>query len=273
VTQFPSFDAMAAYHTQSSLNDDMIMPRILDEIAASGNISEARLPLRLIQGSLISLRFPELVQELARQLQHFEEIPNYDPQQDELSSGLDATDPQMLRVVVHILIILQVVGASSEEGTKYHKAAESVISGYVTTLGECDRFELVPLYASRLSPENATAVVGKVLVHFTGDDAKREELIRQMYQYGVDAEACLKKTMDITLEQTESCYATSILERGMVFNGFGGEPQPEDRQLIGGLEWLMLAGAPLRRELIHSVCEVYKRFLRQLTPPPPAPDR
>jgi len=263
VTQFPSFDAIA-YHTRSSLSDT-IMSRILDEIASNNNIREARLPLRTVQGSLISLRFPELVQELARQLQLFKEIPDYDPQKDELSVGLDATDPRTLRVIVHILMVLQALGAGSEEGTAYHLAAERVISGYVSTLGECDKFELVPLYASRLSPEKAIAVVGKTLVHFRGDGVKREELIRRMHQHGVDVDGCLKKTMEISLKLSEPRYSTSIVDGGKIFNGFTGELQPEDQQLINGLEWLMLGSVSLRSELVHRACDVYERFLRKLT--------
>ncbi|KAI5855637.1 107-domain-containing protein [Tricharina praecox] len=260
VTRFPSFDAIA-YHTRGSLSDETIMPRILDEIAANSNVKEAKLPLRSIQGSLISLRFPALIQELARQLRQFEEVPDYDPQKDDIPIAVDATDPRTLRVAVHILMVLQALNAGSEEGTAYHVAAERVISGYVSTLGECDKFELVPLYASRLSPEKAIAIVGKTLVHFKGDGAKREELIQQMHHHGIDVDGCLKKTMEISLQLSEPHYSTSIVDGAKSFNGFTGELRPEDQQLISGLEWLMLGSVSLQSELVRGACDVYKRFL------------
>jgi nuclear pore complex protein Nup107 len=262
VSQFPCFDAIA-YHSRAGVQQEQIMTRILDEISFNENVQDSRLPLRTIQGSLISLRFPELVRELDRQLKLFIEVPDYDPAEEpELSLGLDATDARLLRVVVHVLMVLQALGSGGDEGSEFHAAGESVIAGYISTLGEFDKFELMPLYASRLSPEKAIIVVGKTLVNFEGDDVKREELVRAMHLHGIDVDGCLKETMELSLKLSETQYALSVVDGGLIFKGFTGELEPEDKQLIRGLEWLMLGSDALRGELIQRTCEVYKRFLR-----------
>jgi nuclear pore complex protein Nup107 len=239
------------------------MTRIVDEITFNDNVEDSKLPIRTIQGALISFRFPELVQELHRQLQLFAENPEYDPSEEpELSRGLDATDARTLRVVVHQLMVLQALGSGGEKETEYHTAGETVMAAYITTLGEFDKYELMPMYAARLSPEKAIAVMGKALVNFEGDVARREGLVRAMVVHGLDVDGCLKYTMELSLKVSEPQYTKSVIEGGLVFKGFAGEIEPEDRQLIRGLEWLMLGSNAIRGELICRACEVYKRFLR-----------
>lgn len=264
VSKFPSFDAVAYHSRQTDDSDDSVIPRIVDEIASNDRVPDSKLPLRTVQGSLISLRFHDLVKELDRQLRLFETVPDYDPDMDEQSSGLDATEPRLLRVIVHVLMILQALNAGFLPGSPYHSAAENVIAGYISTLGEFDTFELVPLYASCLSQGMVIKVVGKSLAAFQGDELKREELIRSMRLYGIDVDSCLKQAMKQSLMMTEPQYATSMIGgKGFVFKGLKGDLHPEDRQLIRGLEWLMLGSDSLRGELVRRGCEVYKRFLRR----------
>lgn len=264
VSKFPSFDAVAYHSRQTDEPEDSVIPRIVDEIASNDRVPDSKLPLRTVQGSLISLRFHDLVMELDRQLRLFETVPDYDPEMDEQSSGLDATEPRLLRVIVHVLMVLQALNAGFSPGSPYHSAAENVIAGYISTLGEFDTFELVPLYASRLSKEMVIKVMGKSLAAFQGDELKREELIRSMHLYGIDVDSCLSQAMEQSLKMTEPQYATSMIGgKGFVFKGFKGDLRPEDRQLIRGLEWLMLGSDSLRGELVRRGCEAYKRFLRK----------
>ncbi|KAA8894089.1 nuclear pore protein 84/107 [Sphaerosporella brunnea] len=261
VSQFPYFDAIA-YHSRAGVKHNHIMTRIVDEISFHESVQDSMVPLRTIQGSLISLRFPQVVEELARQLQVFADYPEYDPAVDpELSRGLDATDARTLRVAVHILVILQALGSGGEPGSQFHSAGETLIAGYISTLGEFNKFELIPLYASRLSPEKAIATVGKVLVKFEGDDNDRAELINAMRLHDINVDGCLKETMELTLKLTDPKYETSVVDSGLVFKGFTGELQQEDLQLIRGLEWLLLGSEALQGDRIRMACEVYKRFL------------
>lgn len=268
VASFPFFDSIA-YHTRGRtlLDDKTVIPRIIDEISANRHIPDAGLPLRAIQGSLISSRFHDLVVELDRQLRLFEEVgPDYDCRADERSRGLDALEPRLLRVVVHMIMVLQSLDANFQVGASYHSAAENVIAGYISTLGEFGKYDLVPIYASRLSPEKAIAVVGKSLAFFHGDDSQRDALIESMDRHEIDVDGCLKTAMRQSLDMTSHEYVPSaIIEHGLIFKGFTDEIRDEDRQLIRGLEWLMLGSEALREEIVQKGCEVYKRFLRKFS--------
>lgn len=224
------------------------------------------MPLRIIQGALISLRFHELVQELDRQLKHFKDDPDYDPVLEEGTFGLDVTEHRTLRVVVHIILVLQSLNAGFTELEPHFEAAESLIAGYIDFLSLAGKSELIPLYAGRLSPAKAVEVMGKILVHVK--DESRLELLKLMKMHHIDVEGCLKKTMEIVLEATEDVYEK---HRKGVFrltglkgeSGLNGELREEDEMLIRGLEWLLLGGDELKSEVIKKGVVVYKRFLRE----------
>jgi nuclear pore complex protein Nup107 len=209
----------------------------------------------------MSLRFHELVEELNRQLQRFSEDPEYDPGSEDGYIGLEITDYRMLRVVVHILLILQSLNAGFTPGTPHHEAAEGLIAAYIEFLGEINKHELIPLYAGRLSPKKAIDVMGGLLRKITSD-AKRMELLKLMKLHNIDYVGCLKKGMENSLDLTSDTYEKE--RRGVVsLSTAVGEIQEEDEVLIQGLEWLVLGGRELRAEVVKNCTVVYKRLLRE----------
>lgn len=268
VSAFPTFDT-TAYHSLSggTIKDDpRIMPRIIDSLQAAPHLKpESRWPLRIIQGAFISQRFAELVKVLDRQLQNLKLDPDYEPIVDDETLGLDVCDCRMLRIVVHAILVLQALDAGFAPDTQYHEAAENVIAGYFDVLGSMGSYELVPLYASKLSSEKAVEVIGKLLIQVEGED-KRKELLKLMHLHEVDVFGCLRHTMALSLEMSVDCYqVTSTHERGILAKGFRGPLAEEDRQLISSLEWLVLGGDELRVDVITKGMEVYRRFLRKRT--------
>lgn len=271
VTKFPIFNSTAFHSKMDTLEDDTILERIINSLAAADVLkNESRMPLRIIQGSLISSRFNELVEELDRQIKRLHEDPEYDPVLEEDSSGLDAADHNTLRVVVHMLLVIQSLNGGFTANTPYLEPAENIIAAYIDFLSECGKSELIPLYAGRLSPEKAIKVMGEVLIKIR-DDSQRLELLRLMRMHGIDVEGCLVRTMEISLEMTEDLYERerkgAVRLSTLKGEGLKGELSDEDDMLVRGLEWLVLGGDELKSEVIGKGVVVYKRFLSEYSLP------
>ncbi|KAI5780531.1 nuclear pore protein 84/107 [Geopyxis carbonaria] len=262
VLSFSTFDTVA-YHSRAPTiwEDGTIMPRIIDSISAIPHLEESKLPLRVIQGSFISNRFKGLVEELNEQLSIYQKTPDFSPMEDE-GRTLDVCDCRLLRFVVHVILIMQAMEKGFTENEPQHAAAENIIGAYIQLLVEAGEFELLPLYASRLSPGKAIETMGNALVNLNGE-SRREEVLRLMQMHKIDVEGCLRKTMDITLEMTESVYEDAKLKsgQGVLVNPFNGENEEEDNLLVSSLEWLLLGGPTLHGELVRLGVECYKRFL------------
>ncbi|CUS06982.1 unnamed protein product [Tuber aestivum] len=258
---FPAFDSTAFHSRTGSLaEDDTVLSRIIDTLASLDHIqAESRVPLRVIQGSLMSLRFHELVDELYRQLLTFRDNPDYDPLGEEGSIGVDVTDCRTLRIVVHILLVLQLLNAGFTEDTPYHTQAEFLIAAYIEFLAEAGKLKLIPLYAGRLSPQKAIDVMG-VILNKIREEPLRLELLELMRTHNIDYVGCLKKGMEIALGLTKSHYEN---ERRHVatLSVTADEILEEDNLLIQGLEWLVLGGDELKAESVKCATVVYKRLL------------
>ncbi|PWW77004.1 hypothetical protein C7212DRAFT_357432 [Tuber magnatum] len=258
---FPAFDSTAFHSRVGSLaEDDAVLSRIIDSLATLDYIrAESRVPLRVIQGSLMSLRFHELVDELYRQLLTFRDNPDYDPLGEEDSIGVDVTDCRTLRIVVHILLVLQLLNAGFTEDTPYHTQAEFLIAAYIEFLAEAGKLKSIPLYAGRLSPQKAIDVMG-VILNKIREEPLRLELLELMRTHNIDYVGCLKKGMEIALGLTKSHYEN---ERRHVatLSVTAGEILEEDNLLIQGLEWLVLGGDELKAESVKCATVIYKRLL------------
>ncbi|RPA96950.1 nuclear pore protein 84/107 [Choiromyces venosus 120613-1] len=258
---FPAFDSTAFHSRVGSLaEDDAVLSRIIDSLATLDYVkAESRVPLRVIQGSLMSLRFHELVDELYRQLLTFRDNPDYDPLHEEGSIGVDVTDCRTLRIVVHILLVLQLLNAGFTEDTPFHTQAEFLIAAYIEFLAEAGKLKLIPLYAGRLSPQKAIDVMG-VILNKIREEPLRLELLELMRTHNIDYVGCLKKGMEIAFDLTKNHYEN---ERRHVatLSVTAGEILEEDNLLIQGLEWLVLGGEELKAESVGCATVIYKRLL------------
>ncbi|KAG0133595.1 hypothetical protein HOY82DRAFT_556132 [Tuber indicum] len=260
-TIFPAFDSTAFHSRVGSLaEDETVLSRIIDSLASLDHIkAESRVPLRVIQGSLMSLRFHELVDELYRQLLAFRDLPGYDPLHEEDSIGVDVTDCRTLRIVVHILLVLQLLNAGFTEDTPFHVQAEGLIAAYIEFLAEAGKVKLIPLYAGQLSPQKAIDAMGAILNKIR-EEPLRLELLELMRAHNIDYVGCLKKGMEIALGLTKNHYES---ERRHVatLSVTAGEILEEDNLLIQGLEWLVLGGDELKAESVKCATVIYKRLL------------
>jgi nuclear pore complex protein Nup107 len=261
--KFPIFNSTGFHSKGSSLSDDdTILPRIIDSLAAAKVLQpESGQALRVIQGALISNRIEGLVEELHRQFKLIKEDPKAD-----ISNSIykiEVTDTQALRVIVHIILILQYFKSAFTEDSPHLEHAESLIAAYIQFLLSIGKTELIPLYAGRLTSDKAIEVMGSILMNVK--DETRLELLKLMRMHNIDVEGCLKKTMDLCLEETEERHTKNSrcmirLEGLKGDTGLHNDIEEEDELLIRGLEWLMLGGDALKSEVIKKGVVVYKRF-------------
>ncbi|KAH8150944.1 uncharacterized protein LAJ45_05127 [Morchella importuna] len=260
---FPIFNSTVFHSKSSSLSDDStILPRIIDSLAAAEVLQpESGQALRIIQGALISDRIEDLVGELHRQIKLLKE-----DRKANISDGIyriEVTNSQTLRVVVHIILVLQYLKSAFTDDSPQLEQAESLIAAYIEFLFSEGKTKLIPLYAGRLTSDKAIEVMGGILMNVK--DETRLELLKLMRMYNIDVEGCLKKTMDLCLEVTEERHTKN--SRCMIrLEGLKGDTglhnpiEEEDELLIRGLEWLMLGGDALKSEVVKKGVVVYKRF-------------
>ncbi|TGZ76887.1 nuclear pore protein 84/107 [Ascodesmis nigricans] len=260
VLNFPHFDSVA-FHTKglSDSENESIMNRIIDTISAMKDVEDARFPLRVVQGSLVSSRFPKIVEELSSQILAFQD-PDYEPDEEELEAkGLDASDNRLLRTAVHMLLVLKSMNAGFLDGHDLD-IAEDVITGYIQFLGSTGRHDLVPLYAAKLTSDRAVKEVGSVL-YGLHDVSIRSEILDLMYQHCLDVDGCLMEAMNKAFELNKTSYNEIVEGRNLLQNGLSGEVYVEDADMINALEWLAMGGEALRDDIVRQACEVYKMFL------------
>ncbi|KAK6353824.1 Nucleoporin nup84 [Orbilia blumenaviensis] len=217
--------------------------------------------LRAVQGAIISNRIPKLVKIFAFQLKEFRRDPAYEPEKD-TNTPVDCTDWKLLRIVTHLIILLQHLGQWPENGPDADSAQE-VIAGYIRMLAAAEKYGIIPLYASRLSRDRCVEVMGEVLMHVT-DESTRDDIIRSFQSYELDTQATLKRTMENAFIQTEVFYKhdelpIQILSEFSLSWQDRRKVQPEDEKLIRTAEW-MLHVDEMKEDLINAGVMIFKRF-------------
>ncbi|KAF3939550.1 hypothetical protein ABW19_dt0210403 [Dactylella cylindrospora] len=248
------------------LGSNNVVARIVDSLSKPDDhrfvAAHAALgAMRAVQGSIISDRIPKLVGVFADQLREFRVNPAYEPEKD-TNTPVDCTDWKVLRVVAHIIIILQHLGQWPEIGPDA-EAAQEVIAGYIRMLAAAGKYNVIPLYAARLSHARCVEVMGEVLLHVDGD-TMRDDMIRSFNNYGLDIVSTLRRTMDNAFVQTAESYNHDELpiqvlsEFSLAWNA-RKKVEPEDEHLIKTAEWMLLVDG-MKTDLIKAGVMMFKRF-------------
>ncbi|KAK6529291.1 Nucleoporin nup84 [Arthrobotrys megalospora] len=249
----------------TTLGTHNVVAKIVDSLSRPNDFRFAASPqntaLRAVQGAIISNRIPKLVGIFASQLREFRRNPGYEPEKD-TNTPVDCTDWKLLRIVTHLIIILQHLGQWPESGPDAD-AAQEVIAGYIRMLAAAEKYGIIPLYAARLSRDRCVEVMGEVLMHVTHEQT-REDIIRSFRSYGLDTQATLKRAMENAFIQTEVFYKheelpIQILSEFSLSWQDRRKVQPEDEKLIRTAEW-MLHVDEMREDLIHAGVMMFKRF-------------
>jgi nuclear pore complex protein Nup107 len=168
------------------------------------------LPMKLIQGALISRSIEELVHmvgiALADMLQNDERAGSLmvhpdsaekdrgpKPVEGQQSIAAEkyyqalATDPHAFRILVHMFIALREgMGMLSTQDVSQWFAMDNVIAAYIEFLRISKRIQLIPLYAAQLDEERAYHCLARVLPDIKNSE-EQQRCIALLGEYRVDA--------------------------------------------------------------------------------------
>jgi nuclear pore complex protein Nup107 len=162
-----------------------------------------------------------------------------------------ALNPRTLRIANHMAIFLRVISGETLDGDA-RDAEENVAVAYIQTLRAAGKRDLIPLYASRLTPARATITMGRVLQDVT-DHKEQQEILRLLEQYKLDNVQIINEQLRFMLERNIGepietplkmleYNTTPITYPGQcIANGFYPvEPQDEDDAVVRSLRWFVI---------------------------------
>ncbi|KAL8781929.1 MAG: hypothetical protein Q9203_000543 [Teloschistes exilis] len=250
---------------------------------------EAKDPFLLLQGSLIGKSFQNFVRSHGLELAHLQErtrTATKQPPREHEATSIDyeralvkPDDYQIIRVIAHILLIYQVLGFQVQSSEQDY-GSETFIDSYIDFLSKAGKQQLLPLYASRLSPQRAASCLGRQLPLIL-DHGERQTMMRLMKQYEIDVPGVLNNQLQIIIsERNSEAFPNqdghgfpnlSILDKqsekqqsGMqtIRDGFIGKVITDDQtDLINGFQWYLLLDGYWEQTLATGAL-LYKYFLK-----------
>lgn len=194
---------------------------------------------------------------------------------------MTASDADSVRIVAHLQLALQAIGAVPSKATVTTPAdaeililIENNIASYIGYLQLEKKWSLISLYAAHLSPNRCSSVLGATLIDIT-DDKEREQQVRLMRKCGVDVPeaifAIAVGATDPALGQLQSGSFT--VEAGRITEkppkgqthvrpGFmSDDPTNEEDKAILGVEWYRWVDADNWGKACFSISTLYKLWL------------
>ena len=220
---------------------------------------EARSPMKMLQGSLIGKRFEEFANKhglrLAQAANAHEEskimrVTDADVLATSVTADITLNDHNFLRILTHMIFVFQDL---ETDMTKTY-GQENIIVAYIDYLGKAGKQQLLPLYASRLSPRRAIECMARQLPFIT-DANDRYTIMALMKEYKMDVVTILYTQLMMIILDTPPDFDNTrgfphprFLERSSGQNGirpikkdFIGYLASQDEQdLIHGMEWYLL---------------------------------
>lgn len=249
---------------------------------------QASMLTKMLQGSLISKAFDEFIVQQGARLgrsanakQKSKSIAEPTGQaihalEDNITAPITLHDHDMLRVVTHIFFIFQDLGVKILDADRLY-AAENIVAAYIEFLGKAGKQQLLPLYASRLSPTRATDCMARQLP-IIRDYGERRIVMSLMQQSGIDVPDVLMKQLTLIIEDApqrprgSAAFAPlEILEPvennigrvRPIKQGFVGKSiSNDDQDLINGFQWYLLLEGNWELTMNMGVI-IYKHFLRK----------
>lgn len=278
-----NFSMTGGFRTQSG-NQLIEKMKRLKPLAA-----EARNPMKRLQGSLIAKTFDSFVLRhgfgLLRmknrgkvKINSTNETTRADVEESK-EPLVKPDDYQLIRIITHITLIFQNLGRSWREG-KYRSATDIFVGAYIDFLGKAGKQQLLPLYASRMSPDTAVLSLCRQLPRVV-EHGERRTIMGLMKQYEIDVPRVLNAQLamvmdDIGVREERSMEdpnypPLTILtpsdeehngEMRSMRDGFMGNTiTDEQHDLINAFEWYLLLDGYWEKTLATGAV-VYKCFLK-----------
>lgn len=249
---------------------------------------EAQEPIKMLQGSIIARTLDDFVFKhgvrLAISANAEGKSKILAPMDERVLEGsvtapLSMADHDVLRLITHVILIYQEVGYAFGKGDRFY-AMETIIVAYIDYLSKAGKQQLLPLYASRLSPERSIACLGRQLPSIL-DRGERQTFLRLMVQEGIDVPAVLSTQLITIITDTPALESSSkefpklrILEdtskdvsipRQIRADFIGDEMTDDQEDLVHGFEWYLLLDGHWRETMLVGIV-VYKHLLRECYP-------
>jgi nuclear pore complex protein Nup107 len=246
---------------------------------------ESRNPFKTIEGMLVSKDFEAFFLRQGRALSQIAKLegpPSYlivdDGSLDTSDSAqAAASDPDALRIIAHQQIILKSLGYLDDLYTKHEEIAENNLAGYIGWLQQEGKMSLIPLYASMLSSERRSRVLGAVIMDIT-EVRERELMVNLMKKYSIDVAHVLRMQYRLNSSAAElvgnenprSIKAVSITEYGgtgkakvlkVRSNFMHGEIDGTEELFIRCLEWYRYGNKQNWDQACRIASTLYKRFI------------
>ena len=201
---------------------------------------------------------------------------NEEPGSTTNSMALTAGDHDSVRILAHLQIILKSLGLlPTYKQNRY--IMENNIANYIGWLQKDKKWNLIPIYASRLSKERVQTVLGTIFIDIT-DDKERSVQIRLLKKYKIDVADVLygifalanyqdrlrfgsTKFKPIAPRITEPKGSGKAANFAMVHEFMGQRPSPEAERIVSSVEWYRYVDAPNWGKACYSVSFLYKLWL------------
>lgn len=245
---------------------------------------ESRSPIKMIQGSLIARMFEGYIHQqglaLGRSVSgagiRTENILRGTSQEPiDLGAAADVTveDYDTLRIMTHIVLIFMEMKALKSTTI----ATENIIFAYVSFLANAGKYELLPIYAAKLSREGSVELMARQL-HLISSSTDQRTVMGLMRQYKLNAAEILKRhlllaaekvslgiegtafpTLDLIGSIEPGTFDMPVMRRDFLID----QVTAEQNDLIHAVEWYMFMDGAWE-ETLWAGTLVYKHFLRKI---------
>ena len=247
---------------------------------------EAQTPIKMLQGSVIAKSFDSFLAihgvVLARSANVHEKSKILPEMGENILDGnvtaeITTNDHDLLRIITHMIFVFQDLGTKFGDGDRL-VAVENIIVAYIDYLSKAGKQQLLPLYASRLSPSRQVECLGRQLPFIT-DCHDRQTVMHLMLSGGIDVASVLVRQIHMIVEdappnsnggpiypQLQILEAKGVDKREIwpIRNGFVGQTMTGDQEdLLNGFEWWMLLDDHWNATMAVGAI-IYKYCLREL---------
>ncbi|KAJ9609960.1 Nucleoporin nup84 [Cladophialophora chaetospira] len=245
---------------------------------------EVHLPHKLVELAVMSKDFDNLLITMGRAAAHVayatgqghDLMRESDTDEEELAS-LNARDPDCIRVVAHLQLLLRSLGMLESAYADYEYELENNLAAYIGLLETLGRWLLIPLYASKLSKERSHHVLGAILINVT-DRRERDLQVKLMKQYNINVSEVAYSIFSlanytdlqklrryehgpIPAQITKMGGTGKIAQHKVIAGLMSGDLSEDDEKAVTSVEWVRYVDAENWHMASWSVGVVYKVFL------------